>query len=73
MRTERESTSDELGILLNQLFSNSQVGMGGLEGMIISSVVPPMNSTYDDFARRYLGVPPIFVGPGVKTGMPILL
>jgi type III pantothenate kinase len=46
--------------------------MGSIEGVIISSVVPPMNGTLADFARRYFSLEPIFVGPGVKTGMPIL-
>jgi type III pantothenate kinase len=72
IRTERERTSDELGVLLFQLFAASPVPMGAIEGVIISSVVPPLNSTMGDFCQRYLHLEPLFVCPGIKTGMPIL-
>ncbi|CAO0823679.1 Type III pantothenate kinase [Desulfarculales bacterium] len=72
VRTERERTRDELGILLSNLFAASPVPMGSIDGVIISSVVPPMNNTLNDFCRRYFGLQPLFVGPGIKTGMPIL-
>ena len=72
VRTERERTRDELGVLLSNLFAASPVPMGSIDGVIISSVVPPMNNTLIDFCRRYFGLQPLFVGPGIKTGMPIL-
>jgi type III pantothenate kinase len=72
VRTERERTRDELGILLSNLFAASPVPMGSIDGVIISSVVPPMNNTLIDFCRRYFDLQPLFVGPGIKTGMPIL-
>lgn len=72
VRTERERTSDELGVLLTNLFANSPVAMGSVEGIIISSVVPPMNNTFTELCKRYFSIDPVFVGPGVKTGMPIL-
>jgi type III pantothenate kinase len=72
VRTERERTSDELGVLLSNLFASSPVAMGTLEGAIISSVVPPMNNTFNNLCEKYLGISPLFVGPGTKTGMPIL-
>ena len=72
IRSERERTGDELGVLLSQLFASSPVAMGSVSGVIISSVVPPMNSTLTQFCRRYLSLTPLFVGPGIKTGMPIL-
>jgi type III pantothenate kinase len=72
VRTERERTRDELGVLLKALFAGSPVPMGAIGGVIISSVVPPMNATLSDFCRRYFNQTPLFVGPGIKTGMPIL-
>jgi len=72
IRTERERTSDELGVLFSNLFATSPVAMGSIEGAIIASVVPPLNNTVDELCRRYFGLIPLFVGPGIKTGMPIL-
>jgi type III pantothenate kinase len=72
VRTERERTSDEIGVLLSQLFAASPVPLGAVDGVIISSVVPPLNSTLADFCQKYLSLTPLFVGPGIKTGMPIL-
>jgi type III pantothenate kinase len=72
VRTERERTSDEIGVLLSQLFAASPVPLGAVDGVIISSVVPPLNSTLADFCTKYLSLTPLFVGPGMKTGMPIL-
>ncbi|MEW5911673.1 MAG: type III pantothenate kinase [Thermodesulfobacteriota bacterium] len=72
VRTERECTRDELGVLFSNLFAASPVAMGSIEGVIISNVVPPLKTTFDEFCRRYFGREPLFVGPGIKTGMPIL-
>jgi type III pantothenate kinase len=72
IRTERERTSDELGVLFSNLFATSPVAMGSIEGAIIASVVPPLNNTVDELCQRYFGLAPLFVGPGIKTGMPIL-
>jgi type III pantothenate kinase len=72
IRTERERTSDELGVLFSNLFSTSPVAMGSIEGAIIASVVPPLNNTVDELCQHYFGLKPLFVGPGIKTGMPIL-
>ena len=44
----------------------------GVEAVAVSSVVPPMQFNLEQMAERYFAVEPLFVGPGVKTGMPIL-
>ncbi len=72
VRTERERTGDELGVLLSNLFATSPVAMGSIDDVIISSVVPPINGTLGDLCHRYFSLEPLFVGPGMKTGMPIL-
>jgi len=72
IRTEREITSDELGIVVQHLFSSCNVKMGDVKSIIISSVVPPLMNTMEDFSRRYFKVKPLVVGPGIQTGMEIL-
>ena len=72
IRTEREITSDELGIVVQHLFSSSNVKTGDVKSIIISSVVPPLMNTMEDFSRRYFKVKPLVVGPEIQTGMEIL-
>ena len=49
-----------------------QSGSRGVSGIIISSVVPPMDSTLREVCERYFHLKPLFVEPGIKTGMPVL-
>ncbi len=70
--TEAEKTSDEWGILFRDLFLFDQIDMRDFEGMIISSVVPPVLNMLEAMAEKYFHVKPLIVGPDVKTGMPIL-
>ncbi|MFW6127150.1 MAG: type III pantothenate kinase [Thermodesulfobacteriota bacterium] len=71
IRTEKEVTIDELGILMSNLFTSQGLQLSPGMDLIISCVVPPMINTLDGFALRYLRVKPLWVGPGIKTGMPI--
>lgn len=71
IQTEPERTVDEYGVLLRGLFGASAVEMS-IDGVIISCVVPPMQKTLDAVSTEYLRVKPLTVGPGIKTGMPIL-
>jgi type III pantothenate kinase len=71
LRTEKDVTGDELGILISNLFSTSEISMSDITDIIISCVVPPLLNTIDEFARRYFNIRPVIVGPGLKTGMPI--
>jgi len=71
IRTEREVTSDEFGILVKNLFGNGGVKVGDIGSMIVSCVVPPLLNTVEEFASRYIRVKPLIVGPGIETGMPI--
>jgi type III pantothenate kinase len=71
IRTEKEVTVDELGILLSNLFTSQDLKISAVSDLIISCVVPPMINTLEGFAQRYLQVKPLWVGPGIKTGMPI--
>jgi type III pantothenate kinase len=69
LQTKRGRTADEYGILLDALLGTSREH---LRGAAISSVVPPVTQVLDELCRRYLGLPPLIIGPGVHTGMPIL-
>jgi type III pantothenate kinase len=69
MATERERTADEYGVLARELVG--EILRDGLEGAIIASVVPPLNSSIRELVEKYFGVEPMFVEPGVKTGLSI--
>jgi type III pantothenate kinase len=70
LETDRGRTVDEYGVLLRALFS--RVGRPPIDGISVSSVVPPVTQVIDGWCRTYIGVAPLIVGPGVRTGMPIL-
>src|SRR5947208_10166221 len=65
-------TVDEYGVLFRNLFAIGKVEAAGVNGIIISSVVPPMDSTLREVCERYFQLKPLFVEPGIKTGMPVL-
>ena len=58
-------------MLTRNLFTLANIDGGAIDGVIISSVVPPLNRTLAGMAKRYLGLKALFVEPGVKTGMPV--
>jgi type III pantothenate kinase len=70
--TIRTQTVDEYGVLFRNLFALDKVEVSGLQGIIISSVVPPLDSTLREVCEKYFGAKPLFVEPGVKTGMPVI-
>lgn len=72
LTTSRTRTTDEYGILLKTLFDMSEVGMTEVTGCIIACVVPPMLPMYEEMVKRYFKMQPLVIGPGVRTGMPIL-
>lgn len=72
LRTVREQTSDEWGILLTSLLRYSSLDPTTVHGMIISSVVPPINAGLTEMAKRYFGLVPRFVTAGTDTGIKIL-
>ncbi len=69
--TDTERTADEYGALLLPLFALRGIDPVTAEAVVISSVVPPLHLTLDRLARRYFGKKPLFIEPGVRTGMPI--
>jgi type III pantothenate kinase len=69
--TVRSQTADEYGVLFRNLFAMKGMEARHVAGIIISSVVPPIDSTLREACERYFSVTPLFVEPGVKTGMPV--
>jgi len=65
-------TSDEYGVLLWNLYRASELSIPRHTDIIVCSVVPPMTKVVEDVCRDYFHSEPLVVGPGVKTGMPIL-
>jgi len=72
LTTRREQTADEYGILVRSLFAGSGLDPAGVEAVALASVVPPLTPVLVQLAREHFGRDPLVVGPGVKTGMPIL-
>ena len=71
LRTVHEQTADEWGILLRNLFSPAGLDIEKVDGMIISSVVPPIDSTLAAMAQRYFHIDAMFVGPRTDIGLTI--
>jgi type III pantothenate kinase len=70
--TSRTSTVDEYGVLFRNLFSMAGLEARGIHGIVISSVVPPLDPVLRQVCERYFDLRPLFIEPGVKTGMPVL-
>jgi type III pantothenate kinase len=65
-------TVDEYGVLFRNLFAMAELEAKAIRGIIISSVVPPLDSTLRGVCEQYFNTRPLFVEPGIKTGMPVL-
>ncbi|MBZ5640719.1 MAG: type III pantothenate kinase [Acidobacteriia bacterium] len=70
--TRKDATPDETGVLLRALFDGAGIDPGAVTGMIVSSVVPDLNEVLAKAGARHFRCDPLFVEPGVKTGLPIL-
>lgn len=71
LTTARAQTVDEYGVLTRNLFSLAGLNQEMISGVIISSVVPPLNWTLAEMSRLYLGKKALFLEMGVKTGMSV--
>src|ERR1700690_2708629 len=69
--TTKTQTVDEYGVLFRNLFAMNGLEVSSVQGTVISSVVPPLDSTLREVCERYFQIKPLFVEPGVKTGMPV--
>ena len=70
--TPETRTKDEFGMLLRNLFDLGGLAIGDVTGIVISSVVPPLDSTLRNVCEHFFKIRPVFIEPGVKTGLPVL-
>lgn len=69
--TDRNKTEDEYGMLVKSLFDSVGLTLRQVRGVILSSVVPPLNYTIERMCAKYLQQKALVVGPGIKTGLNI--
>ncbi len=67
--TEPKKTSDEYGGQIISILNNNKIKVSELEGGIISSVVPQLDFTMERMCNTYLGIKPLMLAPGLKTGL----
>ncbi len=72
LSTSIQKTVDEYAILLNSLLYFEKIKLSQIDSAVISCVVPPLLIPFEIICRKYVGIRPILVEPGIKTGMPIL-
>jgi type III pantothenate kinase len=72
LETKQSQTADEHGILVRNLFALTNIEFSKIAAIVIASVVPPLNSVLAEMALKYFKIQPLFIEPGVKTGMPVL-
>jgi type III pantothenate kinase len=70
--TESERTGDELAALFAELLGLRSRSFDDVSGMCLSSTVPMLVRAYQEFAERHLEAPLLVLGPGTRTGIPIL-
>jgi type III pantothenate kinase len=72
LETKPRQTADEYGILSRNLFALANIEFTVIHDIVIASVVPPLNAVLEQMALKYFKVKPLFVEPGVKTGIAVL-
>ncbi|AJD89405.1 pantothenate kinase [Jeotgalibacillus malaysiensis] len=71
VETNRHKTEDEYGMLVKNLFEHVGLTFEDFDGIIISSVVPPVMFPLERMSQKYFHLKPLVVGPGMKTGLNI--
>ena len=71
LTTNRAQTADEYGILIRNLFNLDGIEAGDISGIMIASVVPPLNALLEEMAEKYFRLKALFLEPGTKTGIAI--
>jgi type III pantothenate kinase len=70
--THRDSTEDELGMVIKNLLQNSDLRLSDISAIAISSVVPPLMYSLERMSKKYFHLEPLIIGPGIKTGLNIV-
>src|ERR1700733_6288805 len=63
---------DKYGIIFRNLFAIDNLDVGGVHGIAVSSVVPPLDPVVRQVCERYFKIKPLFFEPGIKKAMPVL-
>lgn len=71
IETNRSKTEDEFGMIIKNLFNHANLSFTDIDGIIISSVVPPIMFSLERMCQKYFHIKPLVVGPGIKTGLNI--
>ncbi len=71
LRTVVEQTADEFGVLMRNLFSLAGLDLERVDGIVVSSVVPPLDAALEQMAGKYFHRPALFVTPATDTGLKI--
>ncbi len=71
IETNRNKTEDEYGMIVKSLFEHVNLSFSNIDGIIISSVVPPIMFALERMCQKYFHHKPLVVGPGIKTGLNI--
>jgi type III pantothenate kinase len=72
IRSDREKTSDEYSVILLNLLGQAGLETSDVKDVILSSVVPPLTPIFQNLSQNLFGTRAVVVGPGLKTGVPIL-
>src|SRR5436190_18825007 len=72
-RTVLLKMSDEYAVLLRNFFRESDIAFTDVSGVVMASVVPDLTQTMIQMSERYLRQTPLNVGPGIKTGIRVLI
>jgi type III pantothenate kinase len=72
LATYRDRTADEMGVLIGSLLERDRLDASQIDGIVLSSVVPPLTGTMAEMCERYFGRQALTVDPATNTGMPVL-
>jgi type III pantothenate kinase len=72
LATARERTADELGLMISDLLERAKIPLPTIDGVVLASVVPQLTGPMIEMSKRYLGLTPLNVEPGIDLGMPNL-
>ncbi len=73
LETKKERTSDEFGIFLKELFQFAHLSFSEIKGVVVASVVPPLDFAIERMCQRYLHLKPLWLTYKTRTLIKIKL
>lgn len=71
--TDRHRLADEYAVTVHSLFESRALDWRDVDGVALASSVPPLVAVFTELSRSYLECEPVVVGPGIKTGVRLLI